>query len=149
MTGAGDIYEMKILAIDYGEKRMGFAIGEYDSKKNTFRYTATLKPLIRKKSLHDLESIKNIISEYDIQKILIGFPLNMNGSNSTMSTKIERFGEVLRSEIGITPEYVDERLSSFEAREMLKELEPDIHKRKNKLDSTAALVILNNYLEKK
>lgn len=139
---------MKILAIDYGEKRMGFAIGSLDSEKKQYLTTTALKPLNRKINDLDIQVIKKIISDYDIQKIIIGFPLNMDGSKSPMSEKTKHFGNEVKKKTGIAPEYVDERLSSFEAGEMLKAVEPDRRRIKKKLDSTAALVILNNYLEK-
>lgn len=128
---------------------MGLAIGDYHPEKNGFSYTVALKALVRKKPHHDLESIREIISQYGIQKIIIGYPLNMDGTDSAMSTKILAFGDRLKKNTGLQPEYVDERLTSFEAGEMLKDLLPDRRKRKQKLDSTAALVILNNYPEKK
>ncbi len=123
---------------------MGFAIGDCSRQTPTL-----LKPLIRKKITRDIEHIRKILSEYEIQKIIIGYPLNMNGSKSTMVQKIEDFRNILKKKIGIDIEYVDERLTSFEAEEMLKPILPDYRKRKKSIDSTAALIILNNYLGKK
>lgn len=135
---------MRILAIDYGEKRMGFAVGN-SASKNGF----PLDPWQRKKIEHDIEHIKNILSEFEIEKIIIGFPYHMDGSKSPMSNKVESFKKILQKNTRIDIEYVDERLTSFEAEEMLKTIVSRSEKRKKILDSTAAWIMIKNYLEKK
>jgi len=137
---------MKILAIDFGMKRMGFAIGNpvIDS-------AIPIEPLEYKKKDHVYNHIKNLISQYEVTHILIGYPLNMDGSKSKITEAVDRFKanllKALDSEIKI--EYVDERLSSFEAAEELKALRPDYKKKKEILDSMAAKMILQRYMEKK
>ena len=66
---------MKILAIDYGEMRMGFSIGD-----TLLKTAVPLFPLQRKGGKEDLVHIENIIHDYEIEKIILGYPLNMNGS---------------------------------------------------------------------
>jgi putative Holliday junction resolvase len=135
---------MRILSIDYGEKRMGFAVGN-SAIKNVF----PLNPWQRKKPEHDIEHIKKILSEFEIDKIIIGYPLNMNGSESPMSKKVEAFRKFLKKHTRTDIELVDERLTSFEAEEMLKPIVIGFEKRKKMLDSAAAWIILKNYLEDK
>jgi putative Holliday junction resolvase len=137
---------MKILAIDFGMKRMGFAIG------NTAINTATpIDPIAYKDKNRVLDHIKQLIDEYDITRILVGYPLNMDGSKSTFTGQVERFNENLKKNLepGIATEFIDERLSSFEAEEELKPLHPGYKKRKKIMDSMAALMILRRFLEKK
>ncbi|MCP5103766.1 MAG: Holliday junction resolvase RuvX [bacterium] len=135
---------MKLLAIDFGMKRMGFAVG------NTVIRTATpIEPIARKNEEMDTRYIKNLIDEYDISRIVIGYPLNMDGTKSRITEKVEHFAEQLKKEIAVEIEFADERLTSFEAEEMLKEHQQDYKKRKKVLDSISALVILRSYMESK
>lgn len=135
---------MKILAIDFGLKRMGLAVGN-----TVLRSVNPIQPINRKKLADDLNAIQNFIEEYDIQKIVIGYPLNMDGSQSEMTANVEHFANFLKKHIDIDIEFVDERLTSFEAFEMLKPIQPDLKKRKKSKDSISAMVILNSYLEQR
>lgn len=120
---------------------MGFSIG------NTSMKTAIpLPPMIRKKPEHDLARIKKILDDYEVDKIILGYPLNMNGSQGPGTRKVDAFKSFLCKNIDIKIQLVDERLTSFEAEELLKPLIKNIQKRKKIIDSTAALVMLKNYL---
>ncbi|HLP57338.1 MAG TPA: Holliday junction resolvase RuvX [Candidatus Deferrimicrobium sp.] len=133
---------MKILAIDFGMKRMGFAVG------NTILKTATpIAPLVRQNEQQDIIYIQNLIDEYDIVKIIIGYPLNMDGTKSNFTMQVENFARLIKEHFTIETDFVDERLTSFEAEEMLKEFQQDYKKRKKMLDSVSALVILRSYME--
>lgn len=136
---------MKILAIDFGLKRIGFAVG------NTFIKSATpIEQLNRKNMDFDLEFITRIIDEYDIQHIIMGHPLNMDGTPGKLAGAVENFKNFLKKRIpqDIDIELVDERLSSFEAEELLKPVQGDYKKRKKVLDSVSAMMLLKDYLEK-
>ena len=102
---------MKLLAIDFGMKRLGFAMGNATS--NT---SAPLNPLTYKNTKQAITHIKQLIDEYDISTVLLGYPLNMDGSKSKTTQQVEQFkthlGKIL--EPGVAIEYVDERLSSFD-----------------------------------
>lgn len=137
---------MKILAIDFGMKRMGFAIGN-----PTINTAAPIDPITYKNTNHAFEHIKQLISEYDITQILIGYPLNMDGSKSSFTEQVEHFTRRLKKTLapGIDTHYVDERLSSFEAEEELKPLQASYKKRKKFIDSMSALMILRRFMEKK
>ena len=145
---------MRILAIDYGTKRFGFAIGD-----TTINTASPIDQLDRKGIEMDIDYIKTIVEEYDISKVLIGYPLNMDGSKSEMAKKTilhilnpenwEKFSELLRSKIDIEIELYDERLTTFEAEEILKSFQSDYQKRKNVKDSISALVLLRDYMGKK
>jgi putative Holliday junction resolvase len=134
---------MKILAIDFGMKRMGFAVGNTD-----LRTAAPIVPMVRQNEQQDTMYIQNLLDEYDIAKIIIGYPLNMDGSKSDFTLQVENFARQIKERFAIESEFVDERLTSFEADEMLKEFQPDYKKRKKVLDSVSALVILRSYMER-
>lgn len=133
---------MNILAIDFGSKRLGFAIGNSSLKSAT-----PLTQVPRKTPGYDLKTIRQLIAEYDIEQIVIGYPLLLDGSRSDTTAAVEKFHDWLKREIGLPIELIDETLTSFEAEEMLKSIHPDFKKRKKVLDSVSALIILRNYLE--
>jgi len=135
---------MNILAIDYGEKRIGFALGN--------KLTKTVVPIdqINRKNYHsDMAIINQIVEEYEVNTIIIGYPLNMDGTQNEITKKVENFAKILKKKLNIKIKFVDERLSSFEAEEMLKTIKPKYQDRKKRIDSLSALVILQNYINKK
>ena len=133
---------MKILAIDFGEKRIGFAMGNTE-----LGISLPLKPFRKIKPGPEIEHIKILITEYDIEKIVLGYPLNMDGSESQFSKRIKNFKKKLAYEIDIDIELLDERLTSFEAEEMLKSFKKQFKKRREIIDSIAAMIILNEFME--
>jgi putative Holliday junction resolvase len=135
---------MRILAIDYGEKRMGFALGD-----DLTKIAVPLDQYIRSKSADDIRAITQIVDEYEVNTIIIGYPLNMDGTKNDITTKVENFAQKLKKKIKIEIKLVDERLSSFEAEEMLKTIKKKYLDRKKRLDSISALVIMQSYLNQK
>jgi len=135
---------MNILALDYGEKRVGVAIGNSISKTST-----PIKSIVNKDRTSLVSNIKKIIQEYEIQFILIGYPLNMNNTESSLSRKVIKFKNKIKVEAGLEIKLIDERLTSFEAEEMLKEIHSDYRKRKEFIDSLSAHILLTDYLERK
>lgn len=131
---------MKVMAIDFGQKRMGFAVGNAEVKTIT-----PLEILHRKTMEYDLKHIRQIIGEYDVRRIVIGDPLQKDGSSGSLSEKIHEFGRFLRSRLQVEVIYLDERLSSFEADEILRPQVTRLKKRKEIRDSLAASVILRDY----
>lgn len=135
---------MKLLAIDFGMKRMGFAVG------NTSINTATpLDPVSRKNSKQVIEHIKTLVDAYDIERIVLGYPLNMDGSKSAITQQVEHFTRRLKKAVGagIAVSWADERLSSVEAREDMTHVRSGLKKRKAVIDSLSALVILRRFME--
>lgn len=133
---------MKILAVDYGEKRVGFAIGA------TLTRTATpIDPLDRKSNDQVIGYIRELIAEYDIAEVIVGYPLNMDGTVSESARRVEHFAARIRNKLQLPVQLVDERLTSFEAEEILKAHLPDFRKRKKILDSVSAAVLLQSHLE--
>jgi len=133
---------MVILALDYGEKRIGAAVGNSDLR------TSTPIKAFRNISRELLISeIKKLIEDYEISFVVIGYPLNMDGSESAMSKKTKKFRNLIVNETGLEAKLLDERLTSFEAEEMLKDSRGDIRKSKDLIDSVSAHIILTEYLE--
>ena len=132
--------ENNILAIDYGRKRFGFAVG------NRAQRTAIPLPQAERKNHRQiLAVIRKLIEEFEIGRIVIGYPLNMDGTTSKTCEEVDRFVHLLTKKIALPIDRIEERLTSFEAEEMLKPITSGRRKRKRILDSVSAQVILNNY----
>ncbi len=133
---------MKVLAIDYGSKRLGLAVG------NTLTRVATpLGQIAAGNIAAVLAGIQKRIGEFEVERIVVGYPLNADGSRSRTCGQVDRFVNFLRKRLALPVTLVDEKLSSFAAEEMGKEIQNDFRKRKSMLDGISAQVILQNYFE--
>lgn len=134
--------EKRILAIDFGEKRIGIAITD---PLNIFAYPLTT-------ILNDSkfwQNFQKIISEYTVVQILLGYPLKESGDQSTSSKAVIKFKEELEKRVSIPIELVDERYSSEIAKQRIIESVGSKKKRRDKslVDKNAAAVILEDYLK--
>ena len=133
-----------ILSIDYGLKRIGLAISD---ESRSFAFPCGV---IENKNFHFvLLNIKKIIDEKNINLVIVGMPYNMNKENTTKSevmVLVEKFVNKLQESINIPVETIDERLSSFSAEEKLKESGLSAKKSKKFIDTEAARLILEEYL---
>lgn len=136
---------MRYLGIDLGSKTVGLAISD-----TTLTIAFSLKTIFFKDEdyLSTIDEIKNIIKEYDIQKIILGLPKNMNntlGERAEITTKYKR---ILEENTNIPVIFFDERLTSVISNSILIEADISRKKRKKKVDSIAAQIILQDYLNK-
>ncbi len=133
---------LRILAIDYGIKRVGFAITD---PLRLFAY-----PLMTiKRDKYFWDKFEQLFKDYQIELIVLGYPLKEDGSRSSSTELIEKFKIELEKRKSIKIELVDERYSSSIAKERILESVPSKKKRRNKnlVDMNAAAVILQDYLE--
>jgi putative holliday junction resolvase len=134
--------EKRILAIDYGSKRIGIAITD---PLNIFAYPLTT---ISNDS-HFISNLQKIIVEYNVVKILIGIPLKEDGGESVTAKSVLVFKELIRKNFLQEIEMVDERYTSEIAKQRIIESVPSKKKRRDKslLDKNAAAVMLEDYLK--
>lgn len=133
---------MKAMGIDFGLARIGIALSD-DTKFLASPYV-TYK---RKTEQEDLTYFVNLMNEKKVDEIVCGLPYNMQGEEQGIASKTREFMQKLQEQTNLKIEFVDERLSSSIAEEMLKETERDWKKRKEKLDAVAASIILQDYLD--
>ena len=133
---------MKAMGIDFGLARIGIALSD-DTKFLASPYL-TYK---RKNEQEDLTYFVNLINEKKVDEIVCGLPYNMQGEEQEIAQKTREFMQKIQDLTNIKIEFVDERLSSSMAEEMLKETERNWKKRKEKLDAVAASIILQDYLD--
>lgn len=132
----------RILAIDYGEKRIGIAITDplkmFSIPLTTFNNNSTLWPAIEK-----------LFIQYNIQKIVLGYPVNEDGSKTKITEEVEKFSSKLKVKFKKEIILIDERYSSSIAWEHIKEGVTSKKKRRNKalVDMNAAAVILEDFLK--
>lgn len=135
---------MRILGIDYGDVRTGLAIS--DPLGFTAQGLETIQHKYSEKKL--LNRIEEIIKEYQVELIVIGFPLNMNATKGPRAEKTERFIEKLEKMFAIKVEKMDERLTTVSAHKTMTELGISKQKKKNIVDTMSAVYILQMYLDR-
>lgn len=133
---------MRILGIDLGDKTIGLAVSD-----PTGLLSQPVKTIRRKDIEQDMEAVKQAIDEYDVGRIVIGLPKNMNGSIGPQSEKILQFVDLLKEATGMEVVLWDERLTTVAAERALLEADLSRKKRKKVIDSVAASIILQGYLE--
>ena len=132
---------MRILGIDYGDARVGVAVS--DLLGLTAQGVGTLKNRSGKQLLTEL---REILDEYKPEKIVIGLPKNMDGSEGFRADATYKFADNLKKIYDGEIIFFDERLSSMGAKRYLSETNTFGKKRKNVLDTVAACIILEGYL---
>ena len=132
----------RLLAIDYGEKRLGLAISDPNQI-----ISKPLKTIILSDSQYIYNELEKIISDYEVQKLIIGLPIGMDGKNTQQTSKVEAFKENLQNKIGIPIILFDERLSSVSAKKSLISQGIKTGHNKSKIDQTAAAIFLQHYLD--
>ena len=127
---------MQIIAFDYGEKKIGVAVGQ--TSTNT---SSPLQIIFNKDNKTNWVSISSLLDEWKPDLILLGKPLNMDGSESEIMKKVDKFYKELKSIYDADIEFVDERLTTFEAREILKDEKQD------NVDAHAAKILIDNWFD--
>ena len=127
---------MQIIAFDYGEKKIGVAVGQ--TSTNT---SSPLQIIFNKDNKTNWISISSLLDEWKPGLILLGKPLNMDGSESVIMKKVDKFYKELKSIYDADIEFVDERLTTFEAREILKDEKQD------NVDAHAAKILIDNWFD--
>jgi putative holliday junction resolvase len=133
---------LRILGLDYGEKRIGVAICD------ELGFTAQgLPTLIRKTKKHDLNILGSLIRDYKVEKIVIGYPVRIDGSEGIQCEKVNRFTALMEATFFLPVVKWPETLSTKEAEEILINSGVRWEKRKKMVDKLAACIILQGYLD--
>ena len=129
---------MQILAFDFGTQHIGVAVGQ--------TITKTSSPLIvinvAREGKEIWNTISTLIDEWKPDQLLVGKPLNMDGTTSDMMKKVDPFFQKLQKISNIPCELVDERLTSFEAKQLMQKDSKD-----DRIDDLAAKIFLDNWIE--
>lgn len=137
--------KMRMLGIDYGEARVGVAIT--DGLNITVQGLETIQRNGTDKII--LKKLDEILEQYDVDTIVVGMPLNMNGTISPRAQITEKFVHKLKCKYNhIKIETIDERLTTVEAHKTMNFLDVNKNKKKNIVDTISATYILETYLNK-
>ena len=136
----------RILGLDVGTKTVGVAVSD------PFGWTAQGLEIIQineAKEEFGLTRLGEIIAEYEVSKVVIGLPKNMNGTIGERAEASTAYGEMVTAKFELPVAYEDERLTTVQANRMMIE-EGDVSRKKRKkvIDKIAAMMILQNYLDR-
>jgi len=131
----------RVLAIDYGEKRIGLAVSD------PLWLTAQPLSFLENNKIFFVESQK-IIQEYDVKKIVLGLPKNLQGHDTAKTLEVRAFAEKLRKNLSMEVVFWDERFSTVAVNKFLIGADVSRKKRKKVVDSQAAAFFLQGYMDR-
>jgi putative Holliday junction resolvase len=133
---------MRVLGIDFGDKSIGLAVSD------PLQITAQALGRYRvKNKKDDAQYFKDLVKRYDIEEIVVGLPLMMDGSKGHRVQRTQEFGDWLSKCLGLPITFWDERLTTKQALQVLRQHKANAKERKKAKDQIAAVIILSDYLE--
>ena len=135
---------MRIMGLDIGTVNIGVAISD-----ETCTIAQGRGVVKRKSNRFAIDEIKKIIAENNVEKIIVGYPLMMNGQVGERALDSEKFSDLLKKETSLPVELWDERLTTKEAESVMIQGDVSRKKRKKVIDKMAAQLILQGYLDSK
>ena len=134
---------MRYLGLDYGAKTLGVSLSD-----ETATIASTLKTIRYNTDEELLVELDKIIKEFNIKEVVLGLPLNMNGSSSVRGAETYSFKDKIEKKLGVKVYLQDERLSTVEAEKILIGSHIRRNNRKKVIDSMAAVIILQTFLDR-
>ncbi len=132
---------MKIMAVDFGDARTGLAVCDRTE------FLASPVGVIHEKEMYQtVNKVAAAVTEFDVKEVVVGYPVNMNGTIGERAKKCELFADMLNQIIDIPVRLWDERSTTVSAHNYLNETNTRGKKRKDVVDEVAAAIILENYL---
>ncbi len=132
----------RILAIDYGKKRVGLALSD-----PTRTLASGLPTLVRRPKQPLPEAIRRLVAQHEVTEVLVGLPLDVDGTAGERAREVERFTEALRARLSIPVTLIDERLSTVRAYEVLRERGKKAKAGKAHVDRVSAALLLQSWLD--
>ena len=137
---------MRVLGLDVGSKTIGVALS--DEMGWTAQGIETIK-INEERQQFGLDRLRQLIDEYGVDSIVIGYPKNMNGTIGPRGIASQVFADMLNEQFGLPTILWDERLTTMAAEKMLISADVSRKKRKKVIDKMAAVMILQGYLDSK
>jgi putative Holliday junction resolvase len=135
---------MRFLGLDLGRATIGLALAD-----EVLWIARPLRTLRRRGEAEDLAALRAVVEEYEVERAVLGLPLNMDGSEGPSARMSRAFAARLEGALGVPVELFDERLSTFEAESRLRELGFSARAQRDKVDAEAAAVILQGWLDRR
>lgn len=135
---------MRILAIDFGEKRLGIAVS------CPLKIISQAVECIERKGMkEDIEKIKCLVDKYEVEEVLFGLPLRTSGEENIEAKAVREFADIIGKHITARINFWDERYTTISAYEILSQLPVKKKNKRKIIDKTAAAIILQSYLDSK
>lgn len=139
-----DPYNRRVLALDVGERRIGVAMSDMTATLSSPLTTVNGRVVERA-----IEQIVALVRQHEVQEVVVGWPLNMNGDVGPQAQRVRAFADKLEAALGKTVILFDERLTSVVAEQILRDMGVRPEKRRERIDEIAASVILQDFLEQR
>lgn len=134
----------RVMAVDPGERRMGVALSD-----ETALIAQPLETYQRTSLAADLAHIRGLVERYEVDEVVVGLPVQLDGRPGPASQRVQSFVERLQRELSVPVVTWDERLTSKAAERMLIEADVSRRKRRDVVDRVAAAILLEGYLEER
>jgi putative holliday junction resolvase len=134
--------KISALGLDVGKKRIGVA-----GCDGTGLIATGLTTIERTSFINDVERLKNLVKEREAQVLVVGLPYSMDGTIGFQARQVQKFAQRIAKALQLPIEYVDERLTSIEAEQRLKEQKRFSFRNKGQVDRLAATIILQQWLD--
>ncbi|MGE5454826.1 MAG: Holliday junction resolvase RuvX [Methylocystaceae bacterium] len=135
---------MRLMGLDVGDKRIGVAVNDL------LNLTAQPIAVIERKGMErDLAEIDRLCKQYEVEKLIVGLPLNMNGTLGPKAHQVQEFGHLVAGNLDLLIEFFDERLTTKQAETMLIQADVSRSRRREVIDKLAAAHILQTYMDAK
>ena len=132
----------RVVALDLGSKRVGVAVS--DPLGLTAQGLATLP---RRGEAADIDAIRRLLGEYDAERLIIGLPLALNGTEGPAAAAARQFGDTVAAAVTVPVDLWDERLTTVQAERVLLDAGVRRQKRRSHIDRLAAVLILQSWLD--
>ncbi len=133
---------MRYLGLDLGRATIGLAVAD-----DVLRTARPLETVRRTSEAADLAALRRVADEYEVSTVVLGLPLNMDGTEGPSARLSRRFASTLEAALGLPVELFDERLSTFEAEQRLRARGLSAREQRAVIDAEAAAVILQEWLD--
>lgn len=133
---------MRILALDIGDKRIGVAVSDVNQV-----LARGLQVIERRSQPEDFAAIARLVEEYEVERVVVGYPRSLSGIAGEQAEKVERYVTSLAKMLTVPVILWDERLSTVSAEKLMREAGLRGRKKRGKVDAIAAAVILQDYLD--
>ncbi len=130
-----------LLGLDVGDVRIGVAVSDVLGSG-----AHPLCTLTRTNRQRDIIAIGDLVSIHEVERIVIGLPISLDGTIGTQAEKVQKFGARLSEGLDVPVEFLDERFTTAEAEDILDTLEMNPKERKKIIDQVSAVIILDEYL---
>jgi len=133
---------VRVLGLDIGDKRIGVAISD-----PTGRVSTPLAVVATDEEIRDGRALRRILDDYDVTHVVVGLPLSLDGTEGPQARRVRAQWQRLARFLPVTMQFVDERLSSAEAKRRMQEAGANERRQRGSVDMVAASILLQNYLD--